>query len=317
MAKKQGLGRGLSALLGENKAVSATVAEAQTGDESVTSPSRATPQVVPIEMLRPNRYQPRVNFNDDKARELVNSVREKGILQPILVRPDANNADQYEIIAGERRWRAAQEAQLHQVPIVIKELDDKETLEVALIENIQRHDLNPIEEAKGYHRLMEEFDHTQEQLAQIIGKSRSHIANILRLLNLPEKVQNFVADGQLTMGHARALITADHPDLLAETVLQKGLSVRQTELAARQDKRNTANTEEHESRARVKKAVKAGQDGTQKDADTLALEADLSAATGLRVAVNFQPDESGTVTIHYQSLDQLDDLCHRLSHRGL
>ncbi|WP_138381207.1 ParB/RepB/Spo0J family partition protein [Luteithermobacter gelatinilyticus] len=291
-AKTKGLGKGLSALLGSTDREYSTL-----DGEPALRPDRQ----LPIEFLRPNPYQPRKLFDEEKARDLVESIKEKGILQPILVR--ARGEEDYEIIAGERRWRAAQAAGLHDVPVIIRDLSDGEALEIAIIENIQRHDLSPIEEAMGYQRLMDEFHHTQEQLGRIVGKSRSHIANILRLLSLPETVQDMLADGQLTMGHARALITAEHPEKLARRIIDEGLSVRQAEQIARQAK--TASTEPEKTASPAS--------APQRDADTVALEQELSAALGLKVGISFQENKGGEVRIRYKTLEQLDDICARLS----
>jgi ParB family chromosome partitioning protein len=240
-------------------------------------------------------------FNAEALDELVDSIREKGILQPILVRRVADSADQYEIIAGERRWRAAQKAKLHKVPVVIKDLTDGEMLEVALIENIQRSDLTPIEEARGYERLMSEFSHTQEQLSQLVGKSRSHVANLLRLLTLPKELQDMLADGRLTMGHARALINADDPVALAKRIVQDNLNVRATEDLARA--------------AKPKGARGGGPRGRERDPDTAALELDLSQTVGLKVTIMQRSNEAGELRIAYSTLEQLDDLCQRLCRR--
>lgn len=289
--KKRGLGRGLSALM-------ADVAET----EQSTTTSRAPDQNIPIEQIHPNPNQPRKRFDSASLDDLVASIKEKGILQPLIVRP---SADGYEIVAGERRWRAAQMAQLHDLPVLVRHFSDTEVLEVAIIENIQRADLNPVEEAAGYKQLMERFGHTQEKMAEALGKSRSHIANLLRLLQLPQSVQDCLSDGRLSTGHARALITSDDPEGLAKRVISGGLSVRATE-------------------ALVKKAA-SGLDATpragalsktsaEKDADTRALEADLSAATGVKVTLSHKPDgESGHLTLAYNTLEQLDDLCRKLS----
>ncbi len=286
-ARTHGLGRGLSALLG-----------ADADDYASLDKVRDTKDV-PIELLRPNRFQPRSTFDGDKLDELVESVREKGILQPILVRRMENDPGQYEIIAGERRWRAAQKAKLHKVPVVVKELSDGEALEVAIIENVQRADLSPVEEARGYHRLMEDFGHTQEQLGQLVGKSRSHVANMLRLLHLPEQVQEMLGDGRLTMGHARALINADDPLALAHKIVQDNLNVRAVEDLARAGRAK-------QSRPRNPKGSK------EKDPDTVALEHDLSQTIGLKVTLTDHGEGKGVVKIDYQTLDQLDDICRRL-----
>ena len=288
--KKRGLGRGLSALM-------ADVNEPQV---SAPGPS-AGDQMVPIEQIRPNPEQPRKQFDEEPLDELVASIKEKGVLQPLIVR---ERDGYFEIVAGERRWRAAQRAQLHELPVLVRAFTDTEVLEVAIIENIQRADLNPIEEAAGYKQLMERFGHTQEKMAEALGKSRSHIANLLRLLQLPSSVQNYVLDGSLSAGHARALITADDPHALARQVIDKGLSVRATEALVKKALEGD-----------VAKPSKPSQSiKHSKDADTRALEEDLSAATGMKVLVNHGTDgEAGQMVIAYSSLDQLDELCRKLS----
>ncbi len=294
-APKMGLGRGLSSLMSTQEAAYDGVPTTTTKSEQ-----KQAGREIPIEFLVANVYQPRTYFDEEKAQELVDSVKAKGIIQPLLVRPKGK--DKYEIVAGERRWRAAQAAGLHQVPVVIKDLSDEEALEVAIIENIQRHDLNPIEEALGYKRLMDEFSHTQNALGKAVGKSRSHIANMLRLLSLPEMVQKLMQDGALSMGHARALITADDPASLAKLVVKDGLSVRQTEQMAKS----------HKSNGRGKNS-KTSTKTSDKDADTAAFENELSVAIGLKVELDSQNGESGVLKIHYKSLEQLDDICARLN----
>lgn len=286
--KQTNLGRGLSSLLGEDE------------DAGAEAGALKGFKAVPIEYLRPGRYQPRHDAEDDQLGNLAQSIREQGILQPILVRRHPEEADAYEIIAGERRWRAAQLAELHQVPVVVKELSDKESLEIALVENLQRQDLSALEEAQGYRRLMEEFSYAQEGLAQAVGKSRSHVANMMRLLGLPDPVKDLLQSGALTAGHARALLNSDRPVVLARQVVKRGLNVRQTE-ALVQVKGKKAGP----SAAARKK--------TGKDADTVALERDLAALLGLKVEIEFGQD-GGTLTLHYGSLEQLDDILHRLSH---
>lgn len=288
---RKGLGRGLSALLGEEAAA------------PIDRALEAAPHTVPIEQLSPGQFQPRKHFDDEEMASLVESVRSKGILQPILVRRDPVHADAYEIIAGERRWRAAQRAQLHEVPVIVRELSDLEALEIALIENLQRENLSPIEEAKGYQRLMDEFSHTQEALAKAMGKSRSGIANALRLLTLPQAVQDQVDVGALSAGHARALVGADDPEGLAAEIIRKELSVRQAERLAQTAKGGLP--------SRPKKAP-------AKDPDTIALEHDLSNMLGLRVRIKFRGDgaKGGSVTIDYSTLDQLDDILQRLNQGG-
>ena len=289
--KKRGLGRGLSALMSDvNEPI------------DPTGPVIASDQVVPIEKIIPNPDQPRKQFDSDALDDLVSSIREKGVLQPLIVRTSGDN---FEIVAGERRWRAAQRAKLHELPVIIRDFTDTEVLEVAIIENIQRADLNSIEEAAGYKQLMDRFGHTQEKMAEALGKSRSHIANLLRLLSLPSTVQAHVTQGSLSAGHARALVTARDPDALVKKIINRGLSVRQTE-------------------ALVKKSQQSGDDpgltatqkqtSSAKDADTRALEEDLAAATGVKVTLSHKPNaESGQLTLHYSTLEQLDDLCRKLS----
>jgi len=292
-SKNKGLGRGLSALL-------------QSTDKeyaNISGPSVSRDRDLPIEFLVPNPYQPRFYFDAQKSADLIQSVKDRGILQPLLVRK-RGQSDEYEIIAGERRWRAAQAAGLHSIPVLIREMTDAEALEVAIIENIQRHDLSPIEEAQGYQRLMDEFHHTQEQLGHIVGKSRSHIANILRLLALPESVRMLVVEGKLSMGHARALITAVDAEAIARRIIAEGLSVRQVEALAKKGK-----TRSKPAAAGPKKHK------LDKDADTVALEKDLSLALGLTVSIEFNSDETGELRLQYKSLEQLDDVCQRLSSR--
>jgi ParB family chromosome partitioning protein len=240
-------------------------------------------------------------MDDDSIEELSCSIAEKGILQPLLVRPlsDTNGPNFYEIIAGERRWRAAQKAKLHEVPVIIKDLNDQETLEIALIENLQRQDLSPLEEADGYQRLMQEFTHTQEVLAKVMGKSRSHVANTLRLLSLPESIKTMIDDGRLSAGHGRALLSANNLNKLIKIVLKQGLNVRQTEMLVK--------------KANATEGTFAPQTPA-KDPDTLALERDISDTLGLKVDIKFNAGR-GALTIHYNGLKQLDDILARLSRR--
>lgn len=293
--KRRSLGRGLSALLGE-----------ETEDYATLDKVRQT-KTVPLEFLKPGRYQPRRHFDEAAMQMLVDSVREKGVLQPLLVRRDPEISTMFEIIAGERRWRAAQLAQLHEVPVVIRELDDREALELALVENIQRQDLTPLEEADGYRRLLDEFGHTQEDLAKAVGKSRSHVANMLRLLALPDPIKRMVEEGSLTAGHARALLTADDPTSLATQVMQQGLNVRQTEQLAQTAKAATGKGKSGGGAGTASGASAP----TDKDPDTVALERDLSALLGLRVSIEFE-GRGGSLTVHYRTLDQLDDVLRRL-----
>lgn len=288
MAKK--LGMGLSALLGG-------------GDDDFSGLGDGAPKSVAVTALYPGQYQPRHAFGEEGLRDLAESIRAKGVLQPLLVRPHPSEDGAFEIIAGERRWRAAQLAQIHDVPVIVRDFNDRETLEVALIENLQRQDLSPLEEADGYRRLMGEFSHTQEVLAQSLGKSRSHVANMLRLLTLPEPVKAMLDDGTLSAGHARALVGADQAVALAQEVVRKGLNVRQTEKLVKG--RPPASTTPS-SRGAVK----------AKDADTLALENDLENLLGLKVGIDDR-NGRGTLTIHYESLEQLDGVLARLTNETL
>lgn len=286
---RRGLGRGLSALMAD---VNVTAPD----NESV--PERA--QTLPVEVLVPNPEQPRRMFSREALEELANSVRQKGVIQPLIVRPSPTESGKFEIVAGERRWRAAQMAQLHTLPVLVRDFTDTEVLEVAIIENIQRADLNPVEEATGYRQLIERFGHTQEKLAEAMGKSRSHIANLMRLLTLPDEVQDLLRTGRLSAGHARALITSPDPLGLARQVIARGLSVRETEALTR------------------KSATRADKTGTrkpqqEKHADTRVLEEDLSANLGMSVVIDHRAGGEGQVTIRYKSLEQLDQLCQVLS----
>jgi ParB family chromosome partitioning protein len=284
MTKKPHLGRGLSALLGAEE-----------------TPADLGPQrSLAVDLLHPGRYQPRGRFAPEELEALAQSVRENGILQPILVRPHDKLGGHFEIVAGERRWRAAQLAQLHEVPIIVRSLDDRSTLEIALIENVQREDLTPLEEAEGYARLMSEFDYTQETLAERIGKSRSAIANLLRLRGLPEQVRAMITDGRLSVGHARALIGAADPLALAQEIVAKDLNVRQAESLAKKQKPDAAR----------KKSAAGAAPG--KDADTRALEHDLSLKLGLKVEVQFD-GKGGRLILHYATLDQLDSVIEKLN----
>jgi ParB family chromosome partitioning protein len=293
MAKKpaRGLGRGLSALM-------ADVAPEDPTAEGVPA-ARKPDQMVPIERIVPNPDQPRRTFTPSDLDDLAASIKEKGIIQPLILRKKALGDTKFEIVAGERRWRAAQMAQLHEVPALVRDYTDTEALEIAIIENIQRADLNAVEEAAGYRELMDRFGHTQEKMAEALGKSRSHIANMLRLLNLPADVQELLRDGKLSAGHARALVTAEDPSGLARTVVAKGLSVRDVERLAKKP-----DTGDKPKRAPAP---------SRKDADTVALEGDLSAAMGLKVAIDHKPGrETGAVTIRYETLEELDDICRKL-----
>ena len=289
---KRGLGRGLSALMADIEApvtdATANTTEGQPGLRSL-----------PIEQIVANPDQPRRSFEPEALRELADSLRARGVLQPLIVRPHPDGSDLYQIVAGERRWRAAQMAQLHEMPVIVRSLDDNEMLEVALIENIQRADLNAIEEAASFRQLMDRFGHTQEQLAEALNKSRSHVANLMRLLNLPDQVQAWVKEGRLTAGHARALVNQPNATQIARRVVDKGLSVREVEALVRRQSEP----------ARPRSAPRS----TEKDADTRALEADLAAQLKMRVAINPASDmQGGQVVISYKDLDQLDKLCQTL-----
>ncbi|WP_075220622.1 ParB/RepB/Spo0J family partition protein [Acuticoccus yangtzensis] len=287
---KKRLGRGLSALLGDTNLPAATVPMGGSGG------GPGGPNRVAIDRLVRSDKNPRFTFSDESLDELADSIKERGVMQPLLVRPLEDG--RYMIIAGERRWRAAQKAGLHEVPVVVREATEGEALELAIIENVQRSDLNPIEEAMGYQRLVDEFAHRQEDLAKLIGKSRSHVANTLRLLNLPPSIRASVADGSLTAGHARALIGTANPDAIADEIIRNGLSVRATEaLVARLNKEANAPKPERKKRD---------------DPDTRALVNRLSTRLGLAVSLNHKEDESGQLTIKYSSLEQLEEVCRML-----
>tara|TARA_R110002124_G_scaffold109676_12_gene262872 strand:- start:11051 stop:11926 length:876 start_codon:yes stop_codon:yes gene_type:complete len=280
------LGRGLAALIGDM----ATVEGARVTESGGI-------KRLPVDFIVANRANPRRSFDDEQLEELTNSIREKGVMQPLLVRP-SNDPNIFELIAGERRWRASQRAGLHDVPVIIRDVDDKEALELAIIENVQRADLNPLEEAMGYGQLIEQFEYTQQDLAQVIGKSRSHVANTLRLLRLPEDVREMVASGSLTAGHARTLITAEDPATLARQIVSGGLSVRDAEALSQQ--RDIAGTK--------KPSASAG----ERDADTVALERRLSDALGLSVSLS-HGERGGKLEIRYKTLEQLDGICLKLT----
>jgi ParB family transcriptional regulator, chromosome partitioning protein len=280
-SRHRGLGRGLSALIGD---------EAAPGKHESNRHARQ----VPVAFLRPNRFQPRKVFDSDELHDLANSIREKGVLQPILVRPIAGDANTFEIVAGERRWRAAQLAKLHDVPIIIRDMSDGEALELAIIENVQRADLNAMEEAGAYHELMERFTYTQDRLSQEVGKSRSHVANTLRLLKLPESVQEMLRDGKLTAGHARTLIGLADPEARAREIIKGQLNVR-----------------EAEQRSDGKSRARSG--GIVKDADTKKLEDSVSNVLGLKVNILHKGDKGGEVRVSYRTLEQLDEIVRRLN----
>ncbi len=290
---RRGLGRGLSALLGESDA------NAASGDAAAPAPP-AGQRETPIELVRRNPDQPRRHFDKAELESLAETVKTRGVLQPILVRPAPDQPGEFQIVAGERRWRAAQIAGLRTIPVVVRELDDRAVLEIAIVENVQRADLNSLEEALGYRALIDRYSHTQDDIAQAVGKSRSHVANTLRLLQLPPEVQGYLSEGALSAGHARALLTAEEADIpgLARRVIEKHLSVRDTEALARKPSAKAPRTP--------------GLATGIKDADTAALESDLSEALGLQVSIDDRGGK-GTVTVRYVTLEQLDELCRRLS----
>ncbi|MCT4495943.1 ParB/RepB/Spo0J family partition protein [Bosea minatitlanensis] len=291
MAEEQGrsrLGRGLAALIGD------------VGDEIGAIERARGQRRVPVEFLRPSARNPRRNFAEGDLDDLTASIRERGILQPIIVRSLPGMIDAYEIIAGERRWRAAQRAELHDVPVILVEADDREALEIAIVENVQRSDLNPMEEAAGYERLIAEFNYTQNDLARVIGKSRSHVANTLRLSKLPEQVRKMVSEGAVSAGHARALLSVSDPELMAKKIVAEGMSVRDIERVVQE-----------EARGETKSAV-AAKPRPEKDADTRALERALEEALGLSVTISHRASGAGEVRIAYKTLEQLDTLCRRL-----
>ena len=284
----RGLGRGLSSLMSDVGTMS-------------TSPAQTSAErMLPIAKVYPNPDQPRRTFDPQALDDLTASISEKGIIQPLIVRAKTSAQGTHEIVAGERRWRAAQRAQLHEVPVIIREFDDVEVLEVAIIENIQRSDLNAVDEAAGYKQLMEKFGRTQDEMGKALGKSRSHIANSVRLLTLPKSVQSLLADGKLSAGHARAIVGHPDADALAIQIVKKGLSVRETEKLAKAENAKTIKT------------TKAQQ--SQKDADTIQIENDLAAQLGMKVNISHAAGkENGQVVLHYKDLEQLDDLLRLLA----
>jgi ParB family chromosome partitioning protein len=295
LGKRKNLGRGLSALFGEQEESEAPAVAAAAPAAPV--PSNLPITRLPVDLLAPSSLQPRRHFDETALNELSASIAEKGVLQPLLVRPDPQHAGRYEIIAGERRWRASQRAQVHEVPVHVTNLSDAEVLEVALIENLQRQDLTAVEEARGYKRLVEDFGHTQERVAEAVGKSRTHVANILRLLTLPRAVQDLLDNGQMTVGQARPLIGLADAETAAKLIVKRGMSARQAERFAKGFGRKR------------RLALVA------KDTDTAALEQSLAQAAGYKVNIAFD-GKGGTVSIAYASLEQLDDIVRRLSQGG-
>jgi ParB family chromosome partitioning protein len=281
------LGRGLAALIGEM--------DKPAGAVQAAAAAVHADRTVPVEFVSPNPRNPRRNFDDSDLGDLAQSIREHGLVQPIVVRPSPTEAGQFELIAGERRWRAAQRAGLTDIPIIVRDVDNRTALELAIVENVQRADLNPVEEALGYQQLIDDHNYTQADLGNVIGKSRSHVANTLRLLKLPEVIRDMLVDGALSAGHARTLVTATDPAGLAKRIIEEGLSVRQAEQMAQMPAPET----------------KSYKPPVEKDADTTALEKLLSDTVGLRVTINHK-DRGGEVRIGYKTLDQLDELCRRL-----
>ncbi|HEX2556305.1 MAG TPA: ParB/RepB/Spo0J family partition protein [Microvirga sp.] len=286
---KPRLGRGLAALIGD------------VGDEMAVVERGRGQRRVPVEFLRPNPRNPRKSFGEEELARLASSIRERGIIQPVVVRAIPTTPDAFEIVAGERRWRAAQAAGLHDVPVVVVDVDDRTSLEFAILENVQRSDLNPIEEAAGYQRLLDEFRYTQEELAKVIGKSRSHLANIVRLLELPPSVKERVVAGEITAGHARALLSVKNPEAVARRVVEQGLTVREVEEIAYADHGNAEPRSGRPRRARP-----------EKDPDTRAVERALEDVLGLGVSIEHK-GQGGELRIRYGTLDQLDALCRRLN----
>lgn len=289
----KGLGRGLDALLGDAPSMRAAPSDGDSKRE------------LPIEFLKPNANQPRRIFDKTSIEELAASIRSRGLLQPILVRPKGDN--RYEIVAGERRWRAAQKAHLHNVAVIIRELTDEQAAEIALIENVQRVDLNPVEEATAYNQLADSHGRTQEEISKAVGKSRSHVANMMRLTNLPEKALEALSGGAITMGHARALLASADPDRVCALVIKNSLSVRETERLAK-----SFDGAGQGAPTNKKNNVKTKVSSARKDSDTRALERDLAAILGLEVNIDHKAKGAGAVTLKYMTLDQLDDICRRL-----
>ncbi len=297
--KNKRLGRGLSALLGETELEPASEGRASDGRAA----SRDGVRMLPIELVDPNPDQPRKTMSDAELETLAASIEDKGVVQPILVRPLTGPDEAYEIVAGERRWRAAQRAQLHEIPALVRELTDRETLEIGIVENVQRADLNPVEEAQAYQQLIDRFGHTQEDVAKAVSKSRSHVANMVRLLALPDAIQAHLAAGELSAGHARAIATSPDAEALAQQIISQGLSVREAEKLARSEQADKPSS----------KAGKASSD-PDKDADTRALEADISARLGLAIDIR-HGKKGGELRVKYSTLEQLDDVCRRLGGR--
>ena len=302
-----GLGRGLNALFDDEEG-SSVIDEIEQRIQNEPEESAHQRFTIGVEKLYPSSYQPRRVFSNNSLNDLADSIMQYGVLQPLLVRENPEDAGNYEIIAGERRWRAAQKAQVHEVPVVILEIGDLDAVKIALIENLQRENLDPIDEAMGYKHLLEDYQQTQEELARVVGRSRPHITNMVRLLNLPSTVQAHLSAGDLSMGHARALITAEEPEDLAREVIKKGLSVRQTEKLAN-DQKNAAQNKIGLGAKQPKAKAK-----VTKDADTIALENDMTNALGMKVIIDSADGKSGKLSIEFKDLDQLDEVLHRLAH---
>lgn len=306
---QRGLGKGLSALISENYSQTAAPAAPAAAAAKDSSELASGVYTLPVAKLHPGKYQPRTQFSDEAISELAESIRRNGIMQPIIVRASGRQEGKYEIVAGERRWRASQMAKLSEVPVIIRDIPDRQALELALVENIQRQDLSPIEEANGYQRLIEEFDYTQEELASVIGKSRSHVTNLLRLLSLPEEIRDMLERNLLTMGHARTLIGVPGAVEIARDIVKKGLNVRQAEQVSRE--------RQGVEKRSVPRGTRAGAAATapvaagRKDPDIIALEETLSENLGLRVSITDR-GQSGEITLCYDSLSQLDSILRRL-----
>lgn len=306
--QEKGLGRGLAALFGEDDEDDIYEYLSEEGGEGdYEDDDAASYRLMPVEWIRPNQSQPRQNFDAESLKELADSITAHGIIQPILVRPLPEEDSGYEIIAGERRWRAAQIAQLHQVPVTIQYLTDSDVMELALIENLQRENLTAIEEAEGYQHLMDVYGHTQEKVAATLGKSRSHVANMLRLLSLPENVKEKINAGKLSAGHARSLVGADNAEELADQIIAQNLSVRDIE-RLREEEKDAQEAKKPKSGGGAPQAPK-----NSKSVDIMALENELAQLLGLSVHINAK-GKGGELVIHYENLEQMDDILHRLSH---
>lgn len=300
-AAPKGLGKGLSTLMGEDYSQAPVSNDKEDG--------RSGLHQLPIDQIHSGKFQPRIKFDESYLNELADSIEKNGVMQPIIVRPSAQKDGQYEIIAGERRWRASKLAKVETIPAIVRDIEDQLALELALVENIQRQDLSVLEEAGGYQRLIDEFGYTQEELAHTVGKSRSHIANLLRLLSLPTKIKDYLDRDELTMGHARALLNAEEPEKFADIVVKRGLNVRQTENLVRD---GSIDTKPGTSKGHASGSRSSLPQQKNKDPDIVALEETLSDNLGLRVSINDMGGQKGHIYIEYQSLTQLDDILRRL-----